>query len=1505
MHFHRCCAASLSARLARLPSTPAIVLASFAGALGSSAPARAVVIQEIHYHPAGEAQGLEFVEIANDVSTPQDISGYFFSEGIDFTFPEGTILGPIGTPTSYAVVAADPAALRSAYGLESAFGPFAGRLDNSGERITLANQAGIEIQSVRYQHDGKWPVAPDGTGHSLVLKNPYLDPGEPESWTQSPELGGSPGRPNLPSDEPQYRVEVHIAKGASWRYAKGTQDFSTPSEAWRNLAFDDSAWPEGPSGFGFADNDDATPIDDMLNGYTSLAVRTRFTVGPSDLDDDADFFLAIDYDDGFCAYIDGKEVARANCGPPDIDPAWSNVASLRHEAGKEETFKLSREALTPGEHVLAIIGLNFRITDNDFSLTPRLIRQIPIDTGKTALPSIVFNELGRGAQAGEGWIELYNLSSQEADLSSFILTDDPGRADPLRLPEGTKVAPRAFFLVGAGQHPLDLSAPELELFLLAPDGRAAASTTFRRQPPATIADPPGWSECRYPDGAEGSWITRTPTPGAANQVERVTSIVLNEIFYHPPEERGGEFIELYNRGSERVDLSGFSFTRGIDFRFAEGTAIGPGEYRVLADDPEILRQDYGVEALGPYEGRLADDGESIRLVDALENVAAEVRYHDGGTWSPWADGGGSSLELIDPAQDPSFGASWDSSDETAKAPWEQLTFHVADYVPTASSELHLYLVERGVCRIDDVSITRAGGANMIANPSFEVDTRPWVIQGTHVDSARLEGDAHSGQACLEIRATGKGDTLVNRIETDTQPAMTRGQYDVSLWARWQRGASVIVAHGEFTPGAFGGRPSPAVNLSGNSLSAGLRMTVPRNNGTPGAENSARRLLREATGSDNLGPVIDSVVHSPPSPPANQPVHITARVADSDGIGSVEVHYALNSAASAFTVAPLADDGAHGDGEAGDGLYGGELPGFAARAKVVFFVEAKDSSGAVGRFPASAPERTCLFMAQGPLADKRPDTFRVVLDSARTVELQQRPLHSNDLVDAALVFRDSEVYYNVGVRYRGSPWGRPARANYRVRLQDDQVFHRGRKAVNFSSRGGAANEGSAYWLCGRNGVPGSPSPTPDYFYVKFGFNGAGASNYGLIQPVDRDYLSKWFPGGSDGAALKCEGRRQFQDGGDLAGWDGCSYTYRNELPENYRAYFIPQIRRSVDDWQPFMDLCQTMDRRKTKDADFDANIAKVLDVESFLRVLSVRILTADWDAFGVGNGHNGVLVHSSADKLWKLLPFDVDNTFSSAAPSLFPTADPEVARFLARPWARRLYFQILEQYLAGYWSQERARPYLNAVQASTGVNTQAIQNHLNSSGRVVQNATKAASSAAFQVITGGGAEIVVDGPTVELEGDAPLKVDSILVSVNGGQPRPFEMLWTTPSRWKAAISLERAVTDLQFLGLDRDGMLVGQVDVRVRSTALVGAFLRGDANNDGRFNVTDAIGILSRLFRGGQIACEDAADIDDNGELNLTDALDALLYLFQRGSAPAAPFPAAGMDPTEDALGCGS
>ena len=81
-------------------------------------------------------------------------------------------------------------------------------------------------------------------------------------------------------------------------------------------------------------------------------------------------------------------------------------------------------------------------------------------------------------------------------------------------------------------------------------------------------------------------------------------------------------------------------------------------------------------------------------------------------------------------------------------------------------------------------------------------------------------------------------------------------------------------------------------------------------------------------------------------------------------------------------------------------------------------------------------------------------------------------------------------------------------------------------------------------------------------------------------------------------------------------------------------------------------------------------------------------------------------------------------------------------------------------------------------------------------------------------------------------------------------------------------------------------------------------MRGDANDDGSQDISDAVAILGFLFTGApsSLDCRESGDVDGSGILDVTNAVRLLGYLFQGEEPPVPPFPECGPSPASG-LGC--
>ncbi len=143
----------------------------------------------------------------------------------------------------------------------------------------------------------------------------------------------------------------------------------------------------------------------------------------------------------------------------------------------------------------------------------------------------------------------------------------------------------------------------------------------------------------------------------------IVPLRITEIMYNPVGGDAFEFIEVRNVGDTDIDISGFSFS-GITYVFPGGSVLAPGATLVLAsnEDPAAFAQRYpGVVVSGYFVDRLANGGERIAIKDLAGGTVTSVDYSDGGQWPDQADGGGHSLEIIDPGGDPDDVANWRAS----------------------------------------------------------------------------------------------------------------------------------------------------------------------------------------------------------------------------------------------------------------------------------------------------------------------------------------------------------------------------------------------------------------------------------------------------------------------------------------------------------------------------------------------------------------------------------------------------------------------------------------------------------------------------------------------------------------------------------------------------------------------------------------------------------------------------------------------------------------------------
>ncbi|HXG46860.1 MAG TPA: lamin tail domain-containing protein, partial [Methylomirabilota bacterium] len=1042
------------------------------------------------------------------------------------------------------------------------------------------------------------------------------------------------------------------------------------------------------------------------------------------------------------------------------------------------------------------------------------------------LDAVVINEFLANTDApAEDMIELFNRSQMPVDLSGCWLSDDFG-TNKYRIADGTVLGPRSHLAFTETQLGFSLRS-EGEEILLVNSNRTRVLDVVRFGGQAR-----GVSRGLQPDGEGDLCELDTTTPGASNAARRERGIVINEIMYNPISGReSDEYIELYNRGATTVDLSQWRFDAGVDFTFPAGTSIAPGGYLVVAKDRTNLLARYpGLapsQVVGNYGGQLANGGERLALAMAeitlvtngpvittnlLHVVVEELTYGDGGRWGRWSDGGGSSLELIDPQADNRLAANWADSDESAKAPWTlvertglvDLGMGGANGGP---DRLEMFLEGPGECLIDDVEVRGNGGTNRVTDPGFEAGGANWFFQGTHRRTTVQTEGARSGAACLRVIAAERGDAGANRIRTAIAPLTTGGTNQATLraWARWLRGD-----------------PNLLLRIRGQWLECAGTLIVPTNLGTPGAPNS-RRI-------PNAGPAISEAVHAPLLPAAGEPVVVTARVADPDGVANVTLYYRVDPATELTPVGMV--DGGGADAIPGDGVYTAVIPGQSAGTLVAFHIVAVDDSnaGAASRFPSDAPARECLVRFGESLRPGSITTYRMWLTSSNIAFWNLRERNANDGIDCTFVYGNARVIYNAETLYSGSPFHTPEYngplgsiiCDYEVGFPSDdpllgttEFVLNGQNAVQsfFQNDVSAQAETTAYWLARKIGLGFNHKR---HVFVVMNGQPRGMIYFDHQQP-NQDVIEAYYPGDANGRLHKIEDWFEFNDAG--AGFNYITCTLQNFLvggekrTERYRWTWRPRARTAPND---FADLFALVDAVNAASPEpLTSAVQGLCDVPQWMRHFALQHAVGNWDTYGYRRGKN-CYAYKPERGPWRMVLWDLDLVLGKGSDGttqpIFDTSgadgDPVITRFYSHPPFVREFWGAMRDLVDGPMLPASYSPLVDARYAAFQANEvpvdspQAMKDWINARRAFILSQIP---NATFNVAT--PAVTTSSSNSVTITGTAPITAKDILV--NGAS---YPITWTgsqaNPTTWAIRVPLTTGTNTLVITAVDRRGNVLG-------------------------------------------------------------------------------------------------
>ncbi|MEM7232739.1 MAG: lamin tail domain-containing protein, partial [Planctomycetota bacterium] len=935
-----------------------------------------LMITEINYHPTDEQDDLEFIELYNASSSGVDLSEWFFSAGVSYQFPQGTWLNA----WSYLVVCANKERVEEVYGIRNAIGNWAScdggsggcALANEGEAIEISERNGVPAVRIRYNDRKKWGSAADGAGHTLEMVSTFEDQNDADNWAASAALGGSPGEENPAT----FVSPIVVNEGL----------YLTAGEAFVEL-FNIGLAEVDLSGF-YVSNERQNLTKSQLGDDVKVAGRSHLVLRSEDV--------------GFDLALIGEEgSARAYFALSQPGEEEGTVRRVMAAHLFEPEIEDMSEARVPD----GVLNFSDRAVP-----TPGEANRVDVEDG------IVINEIMYAPvdlDSNHEFLELYNRTDRDIDMTGWRVTSGYN----YDFPDGTVLAADSYIVLARDPQYIKDTYGLADAVVFGPDPaddstlddfgrlRNDGERINLRDANGNIVD-----SVRYHDG--GEWPDWTDGDGSSielidpHQDNDVPSAwdasddsdkaqVKTHVYEGAFQTGQPEFhVKLNARGMAMVDDMKL-VQRTIDFESQRDFIAVGDTWKYFkgteepSDPPDAWRQpDFDdaawLEGATPIgfgeddEATVLEDMEDNYLtffcrkefevddLDAFESLVFDMTYDDG--FAAYLNGN----ELIWQNLRTEGDEVQTGHDIRARSSREKVRF-ILDleklkhlFVPgrnVLAVQVHNSSIGSGDARcIPVVSGGRyivTDGENNLPNGNFEepllAGTRlgGWLIQGTHARSGLTQTNPISGKSSLKVVASAKGDNKVNRLE-QTLGALGRTTYAVEFKSRWIVGSPTMLTHGHNLASAAFDYPKSH------------RFDIPKNLGSPGEMNIVTRREIDRTGAANLGPVMTGLDQTPAIPGPNEAVLLRVQVSDPDGIQEVKVHYWIEDRNGRPGIAEMNEAVMQPDAF---GMYSALVPGQAQRSRTVFYFEATDKQGNVGRFPVDRTKRSHPLM----LDPANPDT----------------------------------------------------------------------------------------------------------------------------------------------------------------------------------------------------------------------------------------------------------------------------------------------------------------------------------------------------------------------------------------------------------------------------------------------------------------------------------------------------------------------------------------------------
>ncbi|MCA9262740.1 MAG: lamin tail domain-containing protein, partial [Planctomycetales bacterium] len=759
-----------------------------------------------------------------------------------------------------------------------------------------------------------------------------------------------------------------------------------------------------------------------------------------------------------------------------------------------------------------------------------------------------------------------------------------------------------------------------------------------------------------------------------------------------------------------------------------------------------------------------------------------------------------------------------ASDQTDRSEWQTIRYRGIAQEPNGSNNPDVFdefifgLLDAGEILVDDISVIEdpdGAAIERIQDGGFDGGGASYRLVGNHGQhglSQVVDDPTSPGNNVLHLVATGATEHMSNHVETtfaNGAQIVNGREYEISMRVR-----------------PLSGSPQLNTRLYFNRLARTTILDSSADWGTPGQINSAAAV--------NIGPNYEGLSHLPTVPPAGQPITVSVTASDPQGVASMSLWYSVDG--DTFTSVGMV--------AGSNGKYVGTIPGQEFGAVIQFYVEGQDSAGAISQFPAAGPQSRALIAVQDNAATSGPQhNFRIVMTEADH-DLLFDPINvmTNDRFGATVIFGEQQVYYDVGIRLKGSGFSRGSAATgYNLRFQPDQLLFGVHDVVAIDRQGGPWGIGASHRELVLKHIGNAAGDIPmmydDAIYLiapDVGLNGTAQL---LAARFDDEFLENQYDNGGDGTRFKFDliyystltetgGLESFKLPPGYAASGvfpvlGVDIQDMGDDPNSYRLNYLIRNNRARDDFSRIIDMAQAFSLTgSTVGGTLDVATRDVIDVDQWMRLFAFESLVGINDTYNQGLPHNIQFYVRPEDQKVLAFPWDMDFSFHQSTTMPIYGTGSNLRKVIDVPSNRRLFQGHLYDIINTTYNVEYLTPWVQHV-ATRAVqdNTSEILSYVTARRNFVLS--QLLPEIDFEITTNGGNDFTVsDSPFVGLSGNGWIDVREIRLA---GSADPLTIEWTDDNSWLLQLPLDLGANDIQLEAYNHQGNFVGADSITVTSS----------------------------------------------------------------------------------------